>query len=389
MPEEEEEEPPRPRVRVKRELVEPPAEPSKRRTGFARSPEDHYCFQVGLINQVVKSPWVRCFGGLGTGFVGVRPDTPASGSASSRKPSGRARSAAATAAAEGDEGGAESAVVPPDATIVIFVNAPAAPLQTRGGRTIDGYKDALDRSQRTLEWSAQRCDKNNKRIEAILAHSRSGGRVVVGVRSPAKRHFQLLGEVSHIDLLARAAFVVEPGDHVIQERGTRTFHKVVTAACLNQGLRSGVGLTPARYPVKGTARWCAACCYVPPKAMLHFRELHDDGVAAFQTPVGGPFKRERKVKLEAEVVEPSLAPAKRLRCKTSPDSVVVKTERLEEEASSASTKFEVPAEEPEVPLKADARPELGPGLLAVKCELQQDPPESMSPETFTDDPFGP
>lgn len=371
--------------------------------------KDHYCFQVALINQVVKPPWIRCFGSLGTGFVGVRPDrgavTPAAVAATAGVPEATAAAASdATAAREAEAGGgadagagadctsgaaastatgtdgAEAAraagqpgecLVPADATIVIFVNAPGAALQTRGGRTIDGYKDALDRSQRTLEWSAQRSDKNNKRIEAIISHCRRGGRVVVGVRSPSNRHFQLLGQVSHIDELQRARFLVEHGDHIIQERGTRTFHKTITVACLNIGLRSGVGLAAARYPLKGEARWCSACCYAPPKALLHFGELQDEGVAAFQSPARASWQRERaKAKLEAKLEADSpVVPLKRLRCKQpvvkeektlSPPRVCVKAEIADDEAP----------------------PRPGPGMTAVKLEPPEEPTERMSPEAF-------
>jgi len=374
------------KVRVKRELGE--------RVGFAAPgasaerglwAKDHYCWQVALINQVVQPPWSRCFGSLGTGFVGVRPDVPAS--SASRKPKPPA-AGAGSPESESAPGSGDSPSVPLDATIIIFVNAPAAALQTRGGRMIDGYKDALDRSQRTLEWSAQRSDKNNKRIEAIIGHRRSGGRVVVGVRSPAKRQFRLLGEVSDIDELQKARFLVEYGDHVIQERGTRTFHKVITAACLNNGLRSGVGLTAARYPLKCAARWCMCCCYAPPKALLHFKELEDDGVAAFQTPAGWELKRERivKPKLEADGV----VPTKRLRCKTNPDEMTIKTEKEEKEALQAKGEVSKPFREAAAKLEL---PDPGPdtsstaGLISVKLELPEDPPEDMSPSGYGDDSF--
>mmetsp|Transcript_109709 Transcript_109709/g.354212 ORF Transcript_109709/g.354212 Transcript_109709/m.354212 type:complete len:454 (-) Transcript_109709:282-1643(-) len=300
------------------------------RKGFARSPKDHYCFQVALINQVVKGPWKRVFGNLGTGFIGVCPDTPGR----ARSPSDDGDDGGDDGADEGDADGqgeaeaeaeAEGAAgskaagrkkkpadaeaggtgggwkLPADTTIVIFVNAPAAPLQNRGGKTIDGYKDALDRSGRTLEWSAQRSDRNNRRMETIMKHRRNGGRVVVGVRSPSSKQFSLLGEVSRIDFFQRAHFLVQNGDHIIQERGTRTFHKEITAACLNMGLRSGVGLIASRYPLSGTqaVKWCNACCYAPPKALLHFGELQDDGVEAFETEPAW-LKRERKAKMEAK-----------------------------------------------------------------------------------------
>jgi len=383
------EEPP-PVARVKREpREEEEAEPAlegepvrkgKRAPGRVWTPTDHYCWQVAFINQVVSSPWIRCFGSLGTGFVGIRPDAPTS--EGSRRQAG-AVSAAANAVAEGEgdaAAGADEPVVPLDATIVIFVNAPAASLQTRGGRTIDGYKDALDRAQRTLEWSAQRSDKNSKRIEAILAHQRHGGRVVVGVRSPIKRNFRLLGQVSAMDLLQRASFVVNVGDHVIQERGTRTFHKHISAACLNNGLRSGVALTSARYPVKGKAKWCSACCYEAPKAVLHFAQLAEDGVAAFHQPAG--LKRERLSKAKLEELESSAAPAKRLRVKTCPDEVIVKVEqsRVEEDPNGTPVKWELTEEAISearamglVPMKSFIPVK---AFISVKSELPEDPPES-------------
>lgn len=287
----------------------------------------HYCWQVALINQVVAQPWHTCFGSLGTGFVGV-----------------------AQGAIRGDDLGPNQ--VPLDATIIIFVSAPAAQLQQRGGRTMDGYKDALDTHTRTLEWSGQRNDRQNRRTEAIMNHRRNGGRVVVAVRSPTKREFEILGEVSKVDLVQKAKFLVEHGDHVIQERGTRTFHRYVTAACLNIGLRSGVGLTAARYPIKGSVRWCSACCYAPPKGLLHFRELRPDGVAAFQQNRASEdklSKREKREEAKHEKQEvdntPVPRPLKRLCVKTNPDAMDVKNERSDEDAgASVSVPFAVKKE---------------------------------------------
>merc|ERR1740123_3019301 len=198
-----------------------------------------------------------------------------------------------------------NSLLPLDATIVIFVAAPTASLQTRGGKATSGYKDDLDKVARTLDWSAQRSDKHNRRIDTIMAHCHGGGRVVVAVKSNHSKRFTLLGTVSHIDSFCGARFLVENGEHIVQERGTRTYHKQITAACLNLGLRSGVGLLEARYPVRNAnkCRWCIACCYAPPKATLHFHELRDEGVAAYDSPAQWVLREEREKKQQGLKLE--------------------------------------------------------------------------------------
>jgi len=264
---------------VKRELHE-----DGPRRGYARDPKEHFHIQVSLINEVVRPPWCTCFGSLGTGIVGVRPEGDSA--------TGGADMFGARLACS-ETGSSE---IPLDATIVIFVAAPSADLQTRGSRAMGGYKDDLDKVARTLDWSAQRGDLRNKKLTTIMSHVHGGGRVVVAVRSNLTKRFTLLGTVSHIDAFCGARFLVEDGEHILQERGTRTYHKQITAACLNSGLRSGVGLREARYPVPtgDHVKFCLACCYAPSKATLHFHELRDEGVSAYSSPAHWVRRRERE-----------------------------------------------------------------------------------------------
>jgi len=261
-----------------------------RRFGFARAPEDHYRFQVAFINTIVRPPWHLCFGNLGTGFVGVRQTT-------------------STSVDSGDDAQGKGEV-----TMIIFINSPASALQSRAGKAIGGYQGQIDATRRTLEWSAQRNDKNNKKVQALIDHIDSGGRLVVGVRGDKAGHFKCLGDAKRMVLTERAQFLVEAGDHVLQELGTNTFHKAITASCLSPFLRQGVGLVAARYPLRSRCRprWCTSCCYMPPRALLHFDELVAEGVTAFSAPPQG--KRERVI-VKSVKAEPSASPVKRLRFK--------------------------------------------------------------------------
>eukprot|EP00928_Gymnodinium_smaydae_P003256 TRINITY_DN1116_c0_g1_i1.p1 TRINITY_DN1116_c0_g1~~TRINITY_DN1116_c0_g1_i1.p1 ORF type:complete len:495 (-),score=90.99 TRINITY_DN1116_c0_g1_i1:352-1767(-) len=332
-------EPSEPLVAVKREPVE-----GKR--GFAKSAHEHYRFQVAFVDQVVKPPWKICFSSLGTGFLGVRPENAPPLVAKQRGMAAEEEDGTQPDALDGTQKAAakEKGVgvtydIPLDATIIIFVRAPAATLQSRGGRVIGAYREFLDTTNRKLEWSGQRMDINNKRVNAIIRHCRDGGRVVVGVRPPSDNRFRLLGELSSVDDLQKARFLVEAGDNVLREQGTNTFHKCITVSCLNDGLKRGVGLVAARHPT-GTknARWCKSCCYVAPRVVLNFSELFDEGVEAFQSL---PVKRKREpgmkvepgtgVKLEEVKKEIDEGPRKRLRFK----QPVIKVEPDDESSSMA------------------------------------------------------
>jgi len=326
---------------VKREQQEAGA-----RRGYARDPKDHFVNQVGLINEVVQPPWTTCFGSLGTGIVGVRPSGSDTGGGKALDLPFESESCggADMFGARLASGHTGSSLLPLDATIIIFVAPPCASLQIRGGKATSGYKDDLDKAARSLDWSAQRNDRHNKKIEAIMAHCHGGGRVVVSVRSQKTNRFTQLGTVSHIDTFSSARFLIENGDHILQERGTRTYHKQITAACLNPGLRSGVGLKEARYPVVNgsTCKWCSACCYAPPKATLHFHELRDEGVAAYDSPAQWVMKEERErraahkleerrrlaaIKTEAKL-EPGKAGNRLEKAKLELDNIAVPLKRL-------------------------------------------------------------
>merc|ERR1740123_2249640 len=72
-----------------------------------------------------------------------------------------------------------------EVTMIIFINSQASTMQCRGGKLIGGYHGQIDVIRRTLEWSAQRGDKNNTRVQALIDHIDGGGRLVVGVRGSA------------------------------------------------------------------------------------------------------------------------------------------------------------------------------------------------------------
>jgi len=298
--------------------VEPDAskEPGGTR-GYARGAKEHFRFQVALIDSIVSKPWSVCFGCLGTGFVAVRSDV---------------KRDVVLPFAESDRGVAEDAAcatsgIPADATLVIFINAPAAGLQMRNGRTLGEYRESLDVVNRTLGWSAQRRDLTNRGIRAIMAHCNSGGRTIVSVRPDTigpdeRRHFRLLGQLSHIDNLEPARFLVGNGECILRELGTRYLHKEITAACLNDGLRRGVGLAAVRYKPGMDALWCKACCYAPPRAVLHFEHLLQDGIDAFERrlpkrkqEIKSEIRRETKREIIKQERMPAAAPSKRLRCK--------------------------------------------------------------------------
>jgi len=255
------------------------SEQSKPRSGFARDPKKHFRFQVSFIDAVVGKRWKPCFGSLGHGFIGVCP------TGSGRK--GRPRQA-----------DMQAARLPKQASIVIFVRSPAASLQERGGRIIGGYEESLNVDAQTLNWSGQRGDIRNTRMQTIVNHCNSGGRVVVGVREGSTRDFQLLGELTHIADMEGARFLVENGTAVLNEQGSSRMHKAISAVCLSDTLRKGVGLAIAHHPsTTQGAYWCRSCCYLPPRAVLHFRELKQEGIQAFQ------HVRSEKRKLPALVAD--------------------------------------------------------------------------------------
>jgi len=330
-------------VKAKKELVgkvKVKKEPEvKALHGFARSAKEHYVFQVAFINSVAPQPWDPCFGGLGTGIVGVcpagtwtKPTKPTKPGWMSRPQSstsqnldtsqapvvdadldvvgGEVPAEDADAAVDEDDGNSADVLsFPLETTIIIFVNAPAHGLGSRSGRVLGGYSETINTALRTFQWSGQRCDKKAVKVKAIMAHRARGGRVVVAVRPFDDRTFRLLGEVSLIDGFHEHCCLVDHGDDVIQERGTHTFHKAITVQCLNLGLRSGIGLFPTKYlPTRiGLHRLCNGCCYEPAKITFHFDELSEKGITAFQLQATPGVKRER-VKKEVKEEEDAGSP---------------------------------------------------------------------------------
>eukprot|EP00927_Polykrikos_kofoidii_P046817 TRINITY_DN40946_c0_g2_i1.p1 TRINITY_DN40946_c0_g2~~TRINITY_DN40946_c0_g2_i1.p1 ORF type:complete len:619 (+),score=128.06 TRINITY_DN40946_c0_g2_i1:59-1915(+) len=387
------------RAHVKKELT--PVKHEKKddtRKGFARGAKDHFRFQVAFINQFVPPPWVQCFGSLGTGFVAVRPgeERPLPAKACSVK-ADRPKSAPVIQEFTGDsdvdaEADASARMrqksismlspekrIPPDATLIIFINAPTAGVQNRNGRQIGGYKEFLDVAGKSMRWSAQRGDFKNRRIEAIIAHTNRGGRVFVGVRSAINggdetRHFRVLGELSHIDGLQRARFLVEEGDDLLNEAGTRIFHTQITSACLNNGLKHGTGLRVARYPTMTLqANWCMACCYTPPKAVLHFKDLAASGVDAF-TIQSEKVGRAEKVALTPPAIEDIKAGQKQVGKKTQKGKVSVEIKAPVKAQVSTKGKIPATAQVPDkaiVPVKTKGKK--GKGRGRGKAKVQSEP----------------
>lgn len=253
-------------VAIKKELAE-----TVERQVCVQGSLQHYRHQVQCINDLVAPPWELCFGALGSGIIGVRPYTGTPRAPKVKK----------------EKGAEEDAPVslPADATVILLLNAPTFPSMARNGTTVGGYAEELNVAQSTMRWSSQRRDRHNRMVNAIVAHCQRGGRVVAAARNSMDKLFKLLGEVGHIDDVQKAGFLVRKGDGLLLERGTNLYHKAISISCLNTGLKSGVGLVAVRYPVpaKGElkARWCPNCCFRPPSALLHFKELKPDGVAAY------------------------------------------------------------------------------------------------------------
>lgn len=297
------------------------------------TPMTHFKHQVAFLNEVVKPPWKLCFGALGTGIIGIQPQTEvgSSSSSSSSAPLLAVKQEVKEEANDDEDDGvkdADAKALPSDATIVLLLNGPSCGPQSRNGTFFGGYHDSLDKENKTMVWTSQRGDRNNKRIKAICAHSQNGGRIAVGIRDAISQgssacdnshSFKLLGFVSHIDELKEAKFLVSQGDDLIVESGRNFLHKNITAACLDAGLKAGVGLSTKRYPLPaGTTekfKFCCKCCYITPTCRLHFKELNEEGVLAYR-----PFER-LSLKRQASKIEVideedwKKAPRKRLRCK--------------------------------------------------------------------------
>jgi len=333
---------------VKKEITDDSKTGIRKPKGF--DAKTHYRHQVSFLDEVVPPPWKKCFGALGTGIIGIEPDTTKSKSSSSRAPV-----KVKVEPKDDDEAEEGPRTLPSTATVVLLLNSQTAGLQGRNGAAMGGYCDALDVKKKCLHWKSQRCDLKSTKIGAIVAHSRSGGRVVVGTRSSISdvaddgAKFKLLGQVSRIDNVMEAQFLVEEGAMLLCD-GNK-LHKGITAACLDAGLKMGIGLQTKRYPlpekIANDYRFCRACCYAEANCRLHFDNLNEDAVVAYcPRPVRNKFAKAvmGKLKVKKELVkvkkeqikikkEPGAAdsPAgKRMRCKQEPPGFIsVKKERDE------------------------------------------------------------
>jgi len=226
-----------------------------------------------------------------------------------------------------------------------------------------GFSDMLDKEKRSLHWNSQRGDKNSNVILAIVAHQRAGGRVVVGVRAGVSgKDFKKLGEVSRITDVQESKLLLNNGDVVIIESGGARVHRQIMPSCLDAGLKAGIGLSTANYPMRekeGGQKWrLCSCCYITPSCNLHFNELHEDAVAAYTAgPISKPAsiakrhslklkpgrRGRKKVKAEEEDGEEAASvgtdtrPTKRLRFKQEPtEMVAVKAELVPVKAEPPS-----------------------------------------------------
>ena len=68
----------------------------------------------------------------------------------------------------------------------------------------------------------------------------------------------LLGQLSHIDKLEPARFLVGKGECILRALGTRYCHNEITAACLKDGLRKGVSTSQQRSAHTEVSSWGGA-----------------------------------------------------------------------------------------------------------------------------------
>jgi hypothetical protein len=99
--------------------------------------------------------------------------------------------------------------------------------------------------------------------------------VIIVVRSRLGERFHVLGRTRDVHHVSMPRFLLKTGDHIVGERKSMRVHKEISVACLNAGLRAGVGLFAARYPLPEdyTGQFCAACCWEPAAASFNFESL--------------------------------------------------------------------------------------------------------------------
>merc|ERR1719409_2228787 len=110
------------------------------------------------------------------------------------------------------------------------------------GRSFGCYDEFLDEQAKTLNWSGQHSDLKNVKVNTIVHHCNTGGRVMVGVREECTSRFIALGDLSHVSGIQSASFLPREGDKLIKESGGDKIHKAIDAGCLDAGLKAGVGL---------------------------------------------------------------------------------------------------------------------------------------------------
>jgi len=268
---------------------------SRRKSVMKRwDPMVHFKHQVALLRQLVPPPlkFEIFMGCLGSGIVGVRPVNRKN---SRTKVAMQAKSANAkqTRGAERQDTAPAVKVDPSAGQVVLFLNSAAAPLQSwKGGKMLSGFSSALDLETRVLIWESQRSDVNGKVISKIMDHVHCGGEVVVAVRAAPEMPYGILGTTRHFKVDEAAKFLLQPGDHPIIEQGSQKVHKSITAQCLDDGLKAGVGLVAKRYPLPKTFTtplYCKACCWTPATALVCFDDLDEALARSFVT--GLPCKK--------------------------------------------------------------------------------------------------
>jgi len=262
------------KVKVKKELDEDAAG-KKRVRKEAGEPagtweKQFYVHQSGFVDQVMATAWDVCYGALGTGIVGVRPEAAGEAArASTDTHAGAAPNAKARGLAKDD-------------VLILFRNAPKSAPQRRSGAMLAGYRGGhLDLESRSLEWSSQRSDKQNKVINAITDHLGNRGQVIVAVRPAHEKEYRLLGHVSRADGVQLAECLVSPYERVIKDSATGKLHKAMTVACLSDQVMKEGRLSIHLCEDPDAEKLCTACCYRTPNLIFHFDELEPAGVEAY------------------------------------------------------------------------------------------------------------
>lgn len=243
--------------------------------------------QVIFLDKVVEGAWTVCYGSLGSGAVGVRnenaPPLDEGGDLT--------RAATADEFMDGISGVDARGRLPTDATVVLFITAEEL-RKSRRRRSGDPEELAADRrgcspdfdlERNTLLWTASGTSRCNNIIRTLDRHTSLGGRLFIGVREgPASWVYNLLGYVTRVASPMDCEFLVQPGEQVLVEQGTKIFHRAISVACLSDSLRAGVGLQAVRYPLSGVHKaspvFCPMCCYLGAGCTLYLDGVQSEGV---------------------------------------------------------------------------------------------------------------